>query len=129
MRANSFLVWIGGIVRARRHIQNSRFAVAVAWRKAVVNAWRDGQKLRVIGGKNHGLRFACCRIEQPDLGRASDAIPSVPLLPVAMPRLDNACRGSGDVGLPESVRIVRGAEYLGESPALVQVRPKLAKLG
>jgi hypothetical protein len=46
-----------------------------------------------------------------------------------MPRLDNACRGCGDVGLTEAVRVIRGAEYLGESPALVEVGGEWADLG
>ena len=129
MRANSLLVWIGGIVRARRHIENCRLAVAVAWRKTVVNAWRDSQKLRVIGGKNHGLRLTRRGIEQPDFGRSADAIPAIPLQPMAMPRLDDACRRRGDVGLADSVRVIGGAEYLGQSPTLIEVGSEWSKLG
>lgn len=129
MRPNPFLVRVLGIVGPRRHIQNCRLAVAVAWRKSVVNAGRDGQKLRVIGGKDHGLRLACGRIKKADLGSTSYAIPPIPLESVAMPRLDDACRGRGDVSLSKSVRVIGVAEYLREPAALVQASGKWAKLG
>ena len=129
MRANPFLVGVLGIVGPRRHIKNRRLAVAVAWRKAVVDARRDGQKLRVIGGKDNGLRLARGRIEKPDLGRSANAIPSVPLLAVAVPRLDDTRRRCGDIRLPEALRVIGGAEYLGESPALIEAGGEWADLG
>jgi hypothetical protein len=46
-----------------------------------------------------------------------------------MPRLDDARCRRGDIGLAEAVRVIAGAEYLGESPALIKVGRQLADLG
>jgi len=119
MRANSFLVWGGGIILLRRHIQYRSLAVAVAWRESVVDAGRNNQKLRRIGGKDDALRLALGRVKQPDLGRACHAKPAIPLSCVAMPCLNDACRCCSDVSLPKAVRVIRGAEYLGEPSAFV----------
>lgn len=129
MRPNPFLVWVGGIVGPRRQIQYRRLSVAVAWHEAVIDPCRDGQKLRVIGGKDHSLRLACGRIKKADLGRSADAIPPINLEPVAMPRLNHARRRRGDVGLAETVGVIGSAEYLREPPALIEVGGKWAKLG
>ena len=129
MRANPFLVGVGRVVGLRRHIENCRLAVAVAWREAVIDSCRDGQKLRVIGSKNDGLRLACGRIEKADLGRARHAIPPIPLLPVAVPCLNDARRGRGDIRLPEAMRVIGGTKYLGESPALIEVGGEWTKFG
>ena len=103
-----------------RQIENGSRAVAVAWREPVEQTCGDGQKLRVVGGKNDSL--ALLAIVDANLGRTRHTIPPIPLSLVAMPGFDYASRGRGDIGLAKPVRVIAGAVDLGEPPALVEVR-------
>lgn len=111
----------------RRQIENGSLSVAVAGREPVEQSRRDDQKLRVIGAKNDGLAFG--PVMDADLGRPRDTIPPIPLAVVAMPGLDYASRGRGDVSLSKPVWVIAGAVDLGEPPALIEVRGQWFELG
>jgi hypothetical protein len=81
----------------------------------------------VVGAKNDGLALRA--VMDADLGRACHAIPPIPLPSVPVPGFNYACRGRGDVGLPEPVRVIAGAVDLGEPPALVKVGGQWANVG
>ena len=81
----------------------------------------------MVGAKNDGLAFG--PVMDADLGRACHAIPPIPLALVAMPSLDHACRGRGDVSLAKAVWVIAGAVDLSEPPALVKVRGQGFQLG
>ena len=83
----------------------------------------------MVGGKDDGLALPFFVVPNTHLCRARHAIPPINLEPVAMPRLNHARRRRGDIGLAEAVRVIRGAEYLRESPALIEVGGEWTKFG